>query len=177
MTTKAVPSNPTPKAAAIFFRSMTETMINVRSGRHRTGRVTMRRHGAARAKALRLAEIDLRPTGFPSLEDRLSDKGLEDGGVGCDSGVDDQVRFPNPAVRRERQLRFAVAAHQIGHAEKPLPQPDDLQMRGLVFFQAEPLAKVTHDIEKQFVQFKFLGGGELQTAIEPSQFGLAFGVY
>src|SRR5262245_22078195 len=49
-------------------------------------------------------------------------------------------------------------------------------MRGLVFFRAESLAKGTHDIEKQFVQFKFLGGNEFQTAIEPSKFGLAFGV-
>ena len=86
----------------------------------------MRRNGPSRTKALRLAEIDLRLAGFPRLENRISHKGLEDGRVGCDSGVDDQVRFTNATMRWKRQLRLAVAAHQIGHAEKSLPQPDDL---------------------------------------------------
>src|SRR5215468_2716684 len=85
-----------------------------------TGGVTVRRHGTARTKALGLAEIDLRLTGFHSLEYCLPHKGLQDHRVGCDSGVDDQFYFPNPAVRRQRQLGRAVAADQIGYAEKSL---------------------------------------------------------
>src|SRR5262245_52656169 len=106
----------------------------------------MRRRGSARAEALRLAEFDLRLTGFASLENSLSHKSLEDRRVSRDSGVDDQIRFTNPAVRRQGQFRLAVAADQVGHAEKPLPQTDDFQMRGLVFFRAEPLAKRAHDV-------------------------------
>src|SRR5215475_3300314 len=136
----------------------------------------MRRHWPSRTEALRLAEFDLRLTIFSSLENRLSHKSLEDGRISCDSGVDNQIRFTNPAVRRERQFRLAVAADQIGHAEKSLPQTDDFQMRSLVFFRAEPLAKRAHDIKKQFIQFKFPGSREFQAAVEPAQFSLAFGV-
>src|SRR5262245_15843775 len=66
-----------------------------------SGSVPMSRNGTARAKALSLAEIDLRLSGFRGLGDCLLHESLEDRRIDCDSGIDDQFHFPNAAVGRQ----------------------------------------------------------------------------
>ena len=81
----------------------------------------MRGHRASGTKTLRLAKPGI---GVPTLaggENGRFHVLFEQVGIAGDPGVDNQIDFFGPAIRRQRQFGAAVVANEIGDAEKSLP--------------------------------------------------------